>query len=293
MSRGHVATKIHKLFEMIPAENFGPMQKERMAKMKAAAHYVVTEGLSELMERTDVSKSIKAVHEAGIKQLPFPTMVVEFEHLNSFREFITLEQQGEKIRVEYAFIMTSTDPNDPGYSGEVVRRYGVPAGTLFGVMLPEWIEVEIHSEGYLHSLYSDEKVNLHDRSAVGPLFKALTAATTFAMNVAFLCLNMQEVDKEVIQCEKLNKQRRKLGKPEIPGHTSLYIGKVWRRDGTSFTVAPGERKPVRVHMRSAHTRTQRVGKGRTETKLVFIPAVLVNYKEGDELPVLPKRIVYA
>lgn len=286
MAKGVIATKLHKLGEMAALDGTpSAMFADSMHFFKSAAHYVVSDSISELMNRSDAQKSIQAVHEAGITALPFESMLVEFEHMAGFREFVLLSQVGEVIFAEYAFLMLNND-NEP-FEKAVGTQYGITKGELFGVVLPEKLDIEIYPEGYL--------IRLHSPNTIGEeLRAALTAAATFAMNVAFLCLNMQGVEKEIIDCAPLNKQRLKRNKPPIPRHTSLYIGRVWRRDGTSFAYSVnGQKRSVRVHMRAAHTRNQRVGKGRTETKLVLIPACLVNYHPGDAMPEMPKRMLRA
>jgi hypothetical protein len=291
MAKGQIATRLHKLHEMVltpgGTKTFGHddpgMYVDYNDFFGQCAHYVVTNSLSELMMREDAMKSIQAVHEAGIVALPYSPMLIEFEHTPGFREFVLLKQVGEKICCHYAFLMRN-DPNHPE-SYAIGMNYGVPIGADFGVVLPERIDFEIYSEGYLTQLHSPNVCDKEFRAS-------LIRASTFCMNVAFLCLNMQGVEKEIITCEPLNRKRIATGRVAIPKHTSLYIGRVWKRDGTSVAFGNGHRSP-RVHLRSAHTRMQAVGKGRTERKLVLIPAVLVNYKPGDELPAPPKHIVRA
>lgn len=286
MARGQIVTKLHKLGEMAdPLGTPASMFKDSMYFFKTAAHYVVSDSISELMTRSDAQKSIQAVHEAGIRALPYESMLVEFEHMKDFREFVLLTQIEDSIFAEYAFLMTNSA--DSKFDRRVTTEYGISKGELFGVVLPEKLNIEIYDEGYLIRTHSPNDIDEGMRTA-------LVAAATFAMNVAFLCLNMQGVEKEVIDCAPLNKQRLKRNKPPIPRHTSLYIARVWRRDGTSFAYsADGSKRSVRVHMRAAHTRNQAVGKGRTERKLVLIPACLVNYHPGDAIPEMPKRIVRA
>lgn len=285
MAKGQIVTKLHKLAEMAALNGTMAVEFEDSRKFfRTAAHYVVSASLSELMHREDAQKSIQAVHEAGIVALPYETMLVEFEHMHGFREFVLLSQHGQKIRGEYAFLMQNT--GEGKFDQKVSKSYGIKVGEQYGVVLPETIDVEVQKEGYLVTISSPNDPDDGLRSA-------LIAATTFAMNVSFLCLNMQGVEKEVIDCAPLNKKRQAANRPPIPRHTSLYIGRVWRRDGSSVQYNEGQRRTVRIHMRAAHTRTQRYGKGRTESKLILIPACLVNFHPGDEMPDLPKRIVRA
>lgn len=287
MSKPRITTKLHKLAGFYHATGHSAMTDPQTAPFFKAAHYVVTPGLVEVMERSDIAKSIMAVHEAGITSLPFPEMLIEFECLEGFREFVLLRQyEHGLIKGEYAFIMRHDQKGE--FSRSIMKQgYPLELGEEFGVMLPQWDVIEVKDGGYLHRVYG------RDDSASSQLIDSLTGAATFALNVAFLCLNMQGVEKEVVECHALNKARAKTNKPPIPRHTSLYVGRVWRRDGTSIKMSnDGAKRTVRVHMRSAHTRNQRVGKGRTETKLVYIPPILVNYHPGDEMPTMPKRKVY-
>jgi hypothetical protein len=96
------------------------------------------------------------------------------------------------------------------------------------------------------------------------------------------------VEKEVHPAPAwINKKREKKGKPPINGFTRLYIGRVEDSSGKSHAYT-GRTMPV--HMRSGHTRNQRYGKGRAMVKTIYIPPVLVNFKQGDEVPV-PRRVV--
>ena len=47
-----------------------------------------------------------------------------------------------------------------------------------------------------------------------------------------------------------------------------------------------------VHMRAGHVRRQHYGADNADTKLIFIPPVLVNFHPG-ETPKPPKRIIAA
>lgn len=278
--RGQIATKLHKLAEMATLAKIAAKDDEKASKFFSDknAHYVVTPGLSELLNRSDAQKSIQAIHEAGVVALPYSPMLVEFEHKEHFREFVLLTQVGDKICSEYAFLMKN-DPLAP-----MSPMYRVPIGETFGLVLPEKIDIQILPDGYLVSVHSPVNLELGMRNA-------LIAASRFAMDVAFLCLNMQGVEKEVINCAPLNKKRIANNKPPIPQHTSLYIGRVWRRDGTSFAYKSGQRNSPRVHIRCAHTRMQRHGKGLSESHLVLIPQRLINYIETGEKVFPPRKIL--
>ena len=100
-----------------------------------------------------------------------------------------------------------------------------------------------------------------------------------------LLLNTRGVEKEVVKCERLNRSRARQGHRPVPDHTVIRIGHVYDRSGHATSVGGGGREPMPVHWRRGHTRLQRIGHGRTQTKLVYIEPCLVNYIEGEDVPV--------
>ena len=113
-----------------------------------------------------------------------------------------------------------------------------------------------------------------------------------SLGIALLMLNIQGVEKEVIEPTKLNRQRKASGKPGIPTHTVMRIGHVYDHNGNRVGLGAGRTMPV--HMRAGHTRRQHYGEGNTLEKIVFIPPVLVNFKPGERPEVRqPKRILAA
>ena len=114
--------------------------------------------------------------------------------------------------------------------------------------------------------------------------------SAMALGVCLLMLNIQGVEKEMIEAKKLNKARIARGKPSIPQHTVMRIGHVYDQNGERIGLGTG--RVMAVHMRAGHARRQHHGPGNSLVKFVYIPPVLVNFTPGIE-PTMPKRILAA
>lgn len=95
------------------------------------------------------------------------------------------------------------------------------------------------------------------------------------------------IEREVIECHKLNKARRASGKPSIPTHTYIHIARVYKSaHGDDSTVyVPG--KSPRPHWRRGHLRGVRYGAKKAFVKSMFIAGRLVAFKGDTEIPAIP------
>lgn len=219
-------------------------------------HYVVDDRLVQMFTREDVTRSVEAIIGAGIARLPYPSLLIEFEAEPTVRRFVRLDEY-------FGFSFTAR---------------------IFTLSSPL---LTITSDPVKANLSTDPAGIVIDADKASDMEK-LSAA--FAICVGLLMLNIQGVDKEVIETEKLNRNRERSGKAGIPRHTLLRVGTVYDRNGKPVTSAGAYRMPV--HLRAGHVRNQAYGKGRTERKPIYIPPTLVNYQPGDEEPARqPKRIL--
>lgn len=220
-------------------------------------HYVIDETLIELLQRSDVGASISAMIEAGICKLPFPQMLIEVD-MSGNRSFVVAEEYQDHFRARMGIIHKS------GLAAEV------DPDTFY-----------VHADG--NAITVDTVLHKSHSSWL--------RGVGLAISVGLLMLNIQGVDQEVIEPTKLNKRRVASGHPGIPRHTLLRIGHVYDSDGSRHA-STGSGWTMPVHLRAAHTRRQHFGEGNLQTKIVYVPPVLVNFTPGAVAP-QPRKIVAA
>jgi hypothetical protein len=146
-------------------------------------------------------------------------------------------------------------------SADVGEKDGVP-----------WLEISAQGHDILK--LSPELSDLIRDTYVkegGLIWKALAAA--------FLVMHTGGVKREIVECSKINRKRVLSNKEPIPRHIVLSIGKVYRSSKSEIAddYIPG-RSP-RPHWRRGYDQPVRYGKGRTLTKLVYVPGKIVAFKE--------------
>lgn len=218
-------------------------------------HFVIDESLLALLERSDVRSSILAMKEAGIARLPFPEMLLELDS-GSARAFVLLEEYQDRFRAGMAMLH--------------------PAGAV--EIDPDQIDISIGSEAVT--------VDAPARRS----HESWLRTVGLCVGIAMLMLNIQGVDRETIQTDRLNRQRAAKGKPRIPTHSVMRIGHVYDSSGRAHSVGAGRHMPV--HFRAGHARRQHYGPGNAEVKIVYIPPTLVNFRPGVEIT-QPKRVLAA
>jgi hypothetical protein len=221
------------------------------------------------MATSDIIASLSAMQEAGCLSLPFPEMVVETEESDGFGKcrHISLihELPGSVFRVitwiyylndEMAFLPPS------GIDASLNLKTGT-------------VEFEVRDTPWMPSFWK-----MHRDKLQKYLHKTYLIYAGRHVTAALILLNTKGMAKHVVPVEpRLNKKRAKLGRAPIPGYTYINIGTVYDRTGNAIdrTTEAGKRASPRVHLRRAHNRNVRVGKGRTGFRLMHFPAVLVNF----------------
>lgn len=218
-------------------------------------HYVIDMSLIELLARSDVQQSVNAMVEAEIAHLPFEELCIEMQASPEVRHYVVLEEAGGAFKAHVGAT----------YAEDVAE------------VAPGAYDLAITDA----SIRATTNVRSHE---------AWMYVSAMALGVSLLMLNIQSVEKEVIEARKLNKARVASGKPSIPQHTVLRIGHVYDQNGERLGLGAGRTMPV--HMRAGHARRQHHGPGNSEVKWVYIPPVLVNFKPGVE-PAMPKRVIAA
>lgn len=260
MSRQHIHTKLHELASVMSTDGTQHgIGNPLIAKMLTCASYVADKDVIDLLQRNDASASIKAMVDAGVARLPYPELVVEFDLTGVMRIFCLLREEA--------------------LSGEIFCHVGYMARSDgAGALEMTPICITIENGGFFIKL-PEKQMNTHK--------EFYSVAALIAVSVALLMLNTKGITKEVIECQKLNRTREKSGKVQIPRHTIVRIGTVYARDGKGQSYGHGAKRP---HLRSGYTRNQHYGVNNEQTKIVFIPACIVNYVEGSDIQAPRKEL---
>jgi len=119
-----------------------------------------------------------------------------------------------------------------------------------------------------------------------------TECSAFAitmLSALIVSLSTRGIVQEKIEAPKFtNEQRKKKGKPAIPGVTIIKIGHYYDKDGNKQEYT---KSSPRVHWRRGHMRGIRFGPGKQQIRQQYIFPCLVNYVEGDEKPAHNLRVV--
>src|SRR5204862_4896821 len=77
----------------------------------------------------------------------------------------------------------------------------------------------------------------------------------YAVGIALLMLNIQGIDKEVLEPVRLNRTRIASGKPAVPRHTLMQIEHVYASDGKRVAVGDSKcQRQLPVHMSDGQVR---------------------------------------
>lgn len=219
----------------------------------ALPHYVIDRRLTEMLGREDVQKSIVAMIEAEVARLPFPAMLVEFDAEHGVRRFTVLRETVGGFEADLCAM-----------AGGVLTIGTHPA------------QISLTKTGLAIKGHASELDGL---------------AAGFSAAISLLMLNVQGIDKDVIEPRHLNKARRLAGKPSVPTHTVVRIGTI--TDRTGKRIPANQARTMPIHLRAGHARHQHYGIGWSETKVIYIPPVLVNFKDGDDAKAVrqPKKVL--
>ena len=271
-----------------------------LGKSMTYPNFYLDHDLIDSIKMEDAWDCIKAMEKMGRMRLPFRHQIVEFDE---FRE-------GDQ-KVTRVFILFEDTSDRPLFPGEkflhpfkcTMWRLKTETGRDRVCLSPQLTYILYETEGgkvltdSISHMTNYIKVKGFDKEtmdAIHGVSKWEVKRMAQILSVLILLLNTRGVKKDVIEpSSKLNKIRVKSGKPSIPTQTVLRIGSYYDRGGSAHTVdADGngkDRKPVRVHWRKGHIRSQRYGAGLQKVKEVFIEPCLVNWSGDDEEWVEPYR----
>lgn len=271
-----------------------------MSIVSGFQHYVLSDEVIGLIDTDGGQKSLSALHDAGIKSMPYKALTVEHDIsvvkyiggpiLYKARQFCVLMQVFDEP--ELSKQLNQLDNIDalgmscrlhenkylevlPAYATlKLVRQDDGEWASRIELVTAPWLDEEQFPKSFQYELsaFRSDAVDMHK-----------------AWSDARLLLHTKGIGQQIITAPgKLNKNRAASGKAPIPTHTVLRIGKVYDREGKEVQHTG---RHMRVHWRAGHVRRQRVGHGRTGVKLIFIEPVLVNYDPAGDAPVNIPHVV--
>ena len=265
-----------------------PLLEDMVTIIDSLPKFYVEDQLMRMINRPDVVASIKAIHEAGLARLPFKDLLVEYDQRDprngeSYRVLIMLSERGSEL-YDYAGLGTGMP-----FRANVMRfnhaNHQVTLGncTIYLSLedMPEGFgfKSEAGIAGYLNETLNTKRWGEHTGNQEAQI-------AGIALGAMVLLLHTKGIMREPVESGRLNKARQRSGKPPIPHHVVIRVGHVYDKAGRAIGAGTGKTgRKMPVHLRRAHMRTQKYGPGRTLEKKVFIEAILVNYTEGDDIPV--------
>jgi hypothetical protein len=257
---------------------------DMVATLGALPKFVIDPELINMMKDDDYQRSLLDMKTADVLRLPFPACIVEVEGESGTHAFVLLRDlQAEGLlpfedrsilalkqeAVFYAVVWLLHKDEDGEY---LVFSPSVLNLDVAAAADPnDGMNLKVSGFASPFTKQDDKAWELCQATArkdAGWAYRALFAA--------LLLLNTKGIKKEVIECERLNRKRTASGKPPIPRHTYITIGRVYRSAGGEAADDYLPRKSPRPHWRRGHLRHIRIGKGRTATKPVFIEGRLVS-----------------
>jgi hypothetical protein len=274
--------------------------------------FVVSRELMELAGKPTYTESMLDMKQAGVLNMPFAAQTVEFEWKNS-HQIVMLRDLRQHSKNVYtweieAAVDTEKLATEMGWDFYAVRmsvekdkdgEYFVVSPSVCYLQINHADEAPEDTKAKWKRKKGERawirmNANPHDLFAGDSELAKLTEATWqkdsgtafYAACATYLLINTAGVAKEVIETEKINRQRRNSGKTLIPTHTYLRIGRVYRSASSDETDEYIPRKSPRPHWRRGHLRNVRYGEGRQLIKQQFIHAKLVAF-HGDAKPTTP------
>jgi hypothetical protein len=254
----------------LPHPNF-PGAEDVFSRMQAAPKFVFSRDVIEwLVEHSgDYAHAVAVAINAGRTELPYDTMLVEWEDNPEERVFWLIEGSGaNSYRIWPAFHYSRA------------RR-----SLVFGDQFP----ASFNSQG-------EAVVKRYNGTLPSSLTRSFIDSYAPTAGIA-LCLAMTLHVRGIITREpdpvspKLDAARLKRGKPPITkDYVTVHIGYVTDRYGKEHYYEEG-RGHVKPHVRSGHYKNQAVGPGRQDRKRIWINAYLVNYGPGTTIDPPPQYLV--
>jgi hypothetical protein len=111
--------------------------------------------------------------------------------------------------------------------------------------------------------------------------------------IALVLSHTRGLAKEVVTSESMrqfNKARAKKKRAPVLDHTVLRVGRVYCKSGKASKHVEGT-AARRPHLRKGHARKQKYGPNWSLERWIFVPAIFVNWSEGDDVPAFKTKVV--
>lgn len=279
-----IGTKLHSAIEILQGYPTAPKAVaalDVLTQMQAFPTFVMDKELQALFDDASLQHSVQAMFEAGVAKLPYPALMMELWGGMDWRYFLVIEEGDKPTRFRVT-AMEYIRTRDGGF-GVVPSPLVADINFLTDVL--EW-----------NCEWQDDK-GLDRKDMIFHILAAL--------NLALVMSHIGELDREVIETSKVNRNRIAKGKPSIHNHIIVRIGHVYDREGKKVKLTDANRRSMTIHMRAGHTKHQPHGKpwmdanpeeaakpGNTaDHHIVWIAPVLVNFRDGSELPLPKPRVV--
>lgn len=251
-------------------------------------HFVIDRELIELATDTEYQKSLYDMKRGGVLKMPYPSMVVEFPGRTAGQQVITIlndgppppgypspESHDQFLTKDFYGMRMSVDRDDGG-------EYLVVGPSVLYIEIEQrdeepWIGMAALPNGLFPK---SNDLNQH----VSKTYHRDVGGVLFAATAAYLLMRTAGVEREVVETDKINRKRVTAGKPPVPRHTYVKIGRVYRSAASERSDEYVPRRSPRPHWRRGHLRTVHHGPGRSQTKEVFIYPKLVAYHADAEAP---------
>lgn len=274
-----IRSRLHKLLDVLRPEdtaNWPQADRVKLVADYAEFRLAVTRDplyifdddiVSLLVDGESSQKSMNALAEAGLMHIPYPAMTVQLtlkleDGRSPFTWFHSLREREDGVFLTRSIWLHESGRHCRPYTCEMI---GEAAS----------FKVDITSA-------ADEREARIQAQSAG-----------CAIRCAVLMTHIQGLDREHVPAPAaLNKQRERSGKGAVHAYNYIHVGRVLDSEGRSHERGGSTGRHMPVHMRAGHNRRQHYGEGNTETKIIWIPPVLVNYKAGErEGPVLERRVI--
>ena len=297
------------------AEHWGQYNPNRAAmnwfldQLTALPRFVVDTDLLELVMREGYEQALMDMKKVGVLRMPFPAMIVEFDHAGRRYAVLVRDQQAGgrlpwephegKVIDRGVSQMNNGDPT-PFYG--ITFRLETDIEGEYLVMSPSVAGVDIEDRGRDHGgiwlgicavLLDVIPETLQFSQLVQSVYLKDGSAIYRAIATAMLVMHTGGVKREVVDCSHMNRKRIASNKPPIPKHIVLSIGKVYRSAADNAKADDYiPRKSPMPHWRKGHLRTVRWGQHHANVKQVYINPKLVAFHEfpGAVAPI-PKQYV--
>jgi len=281
--------------------------------------YVIYDDIVKLVfeDNGPIQKSVRSMIQANVAHLPYPELMVEFTSWKEVTGEIRNKLAGFKLDGDVLpireFVWLGENPKGHLKGAEDYPFFAQPmtmvepAGAKYPLLIlnPNCIVGKYLLDG-AHD--GTNKLGLEYKAHLSPFvkYKSMTPemreglraanvkdtmwSASCAITAIIALLRTRGVVQDRIEAPaKLNKSRAAAGKTLIRDHTVLRIGHVYDRAGNQVAYNPTGRT-MPVHWRAGHVRNQRFGPQLSKSYEVFIDPMLVNYVEGDTVPVPVKEV---